>query len=47
MRRSTFPPYPARAHASKQARIRLRGKDFYLGAHGSPESLAEYARLAA
>jgi integrase len=40
-----FPKYPSRAHQSGQARIRLGGKDAYLGVYNSPESWAEYNRL--
>ncbi len=43
-----FPSYPKKKHkASGQARIRWRGKDYYLGRFDSPESRVEYARLAA
>lgn len=42
-----FPAYPAKKHASGLARIRVRGKDYYLGKFGSDESRKEYARLAA
>lgn len=43
-----FPSYPKRPHkASGQARLRWRGKDYYLGRFDSPESRVEYARLAA
>lgn len=45
-----FPNYPRKPHKSGTARISIRvgGKrrDYYLGAFGSKESLAEYARLA-
>ncbi len=41
-----LPAYPRKAHASGQARIRINGKDYYMGVHGSPESRQEYARLA-
>lgn len=34
-------------HSSGQARIRVRGKDTYLGVYGSAESLAEYNRIIA
>jgi integrase len=42
-----FPPYPARPHSSKQARIRHpgTGRHVYLGVHSSPASWAEYQRL--
>lgn len=39
------PDYPAKPHASGQARIVLNGHDVYLGAWGSPESHSEYARV--
>lgn len=39
------PPY--RKHKTGQAVVRICGKDYYLGKHGSPESWAEYARLVA
>ncbi len=42
-----FPKYPKRPHRSGHARISLRGRDYYLGPWGSPESYAEYARLQA
>lgn len=41
---SPFPAYPRKPHRSGQARIRVGGRDLYLGIHGSPESHAEYAR---
>ena len=41
---SRFPAYPTKAHGSGQARIKVRGRDVYLGLHGSPESWKEYAR---
>lgn len=41
-----FPAYPKKPHASGQARIRIDGRDVYLGTWNSPESRAEYARLA-
>src|SRR5277367_1280261 len=40
-----FPPYPRVPHPSGQARIRLDGKQLYLGKHQSPESLARYDQL--
>lgn len=43
----TFPAYPKKPHATGLARVRIRGKDFYLGKFGSEESRREYARLAA
>lgn len=42
-----FPSYPRAAHRNGQARIRLHGRDVYLGPHGSPQSWAEYERLMA
>src|SRR6185312_8596129 len=42
-----FPAYPAKSHSTGQARIRIAGKDYYLGVHGSEGSRQEYARLAA
>jgi integrase len=44
-RKLRFPPYPAKPHASNQARICVQGETHYLGEHGSPESWAEYHRL--
>ncbi len=41
------PAYPKKAHRSGQARIYIRGKDFYLGPFGSAKSKAKYARLIA
>lgn len=41
-----FPAYPKRPHSTGQARIRLGGRDIYLGEHGSAESWTAYARLA-
>ena len=41
------PPYPARPHASGQARIRLGGRELYLGAWGSPESHHRYRQAVA
>lgn len=46
-RLSRFPPYPRKQHSSGQARIKLRGRPYYLGAFGSPASWAEYRRLLA
>lgn len=40
-----FPNYPRVPHQSGQARIKIRGKTYYLGKHGSPESHQEYNRL--
>jgi len=34
-------------HSSGQARVRVQGKDIYLGVYGSAESLAEYQRVIA
>lgn len=45
-RPSRLPPYPKKAHKSGQARIRIFGKDEYLGVWGSEESHARYAQLA-
>lgn len=43
-----FPGYPKKSHKhSGQARLKFRGKTYYLGKFGSSESRAEYARLAA
>lgn len=42
-----FPAYPKKKHQSGQARIRIRGRDYYLGAWNSEASRKEYARLAA
>ena len=36
-----------RFHLSGQSVVRIDGQDFYLGKHGSPESLARYAVLVA
>lgn len=47
MTRSFFPSYPSKPHASNQARVRINGKDVYLGLFGSPESKKKYAELAA
>lgn len=41
-----FPAYPRKPHGSGQARIRIQGRDVYLGPWGSPASKREYARLA-
>lgn len=43
--RSAQPAY--QFHISGQARVRLGGKDFYLGKHGAPESYARYYSLLA
>lgn len=42
-----FPAYPRKKHRSGQARIRIRGKDYYLGPWNSLASRKEYARLTA
>lgn len=42
--RQTVPKYTLHK-ASGQARVRIAGKDHYLGRHGSPESRQEYAKL--
>lgn len=43
-----FPKYPPKPMMpSGRARIRIRGKTYYLGKHGSPESHREYERLRA
>jgi integrase len=45
-RPSPFPPYPARPHAaSGQARVKWRGRQYYLGAFGSPASREKHAGL--
>jgi integrase len=44
-KRPRFPLYPRKMHGSGQARIKIGGKDVYLGLHGSPESWVEYQRL--
>jgi integrase len=43
-RKAQWPPI-VRRHATGQAVCRIRGKDHYLGAYGSPEAKAAYARL--
>jgi integrase len=40
-----LPPYAR--HASGQAKVRIAGKDFYLGPHGTPESRERYERVVA
>jgi integrase len=40
-----FPSYPRKPHKSGQARIKIAGRQIYLGVHGSPASWAEYNRL--
>jgi len=39
------PVYPSKPHASGQARIRLDGRDHYLGVWGTAESRLKYAEL--
>lgn len=43
-RRAQFPPKVTR-HRSGQARVKIRGRDIYLGPYGSAEAKAAYARL--
>lgn len=43
--RSKWPPSVLHHKPTNQDRIRVNGKDYYLGVHGSPEARAEYARL--
>ncbi|MCL2647952.1 MAG: hypothetical protein FWD61_13220 [Phycisphaerales bacterium] len=43
---SSVPPYSLHRHTG-QARVRIDGRDYYLGLHGSSESRQEYARLMA
>ena len=45
-RRSSLPSY-THHRASGQARVRISGRDIYLGLYGSPESHERYARLIA
>lgn len=40
-----FPAYPSKPHKSGLARIRVKGKDVYLGPFGSKESRDRYAEL--
>jgi integrase len=40
-----FPRYPQKPHSSGQARIKIKGRPYYLGVFESPESWAEYRRL--
>ncbi len=40
---SRIPSY--RRHHSGQATVRINGRDFYLGAHGTAASRREYDRL--
>jgi len=42
VKKFSFPPYPKNPHASGQARITIRGKVYYLGRHGTPDSHREY-----
>jgi len=42
-----IPAYPSKPHKTGQARIRLGGKDVYLGVWNTPESRVEYARVVA
>jgi hypothetical protein len=44
MSRRSFPRY-GHHKATAQARVRIDGKDHYLGEYGSPESHRLYARL--
>lgn len=46
-RRKSLPQYPRKAHRSGQARVRIAGKEVYLGLFGSAESKKKYARLIA
>lgn len=41
------PPYPKRPHKSGLARIKINGKQIYLGKHGSKESRQKYAAIIA
>ena len=43
---SPVPPYSLHRHTG-QARVRIDGRDYYLGIHGSPESRQKYAQLIA
>jgi len=42
-----FPSYPKRPHATGQARIVYQRKTYYLGKHGTEDSLARYNKLIA
>ncbi|MDZ4685010.1 MAG: hypothetical protein SH850_07960 [Planctomycetaceae bacterium] len=42
--RNPIPPYTLH-RPSKQARVRLRGHDYYLGSYGSPDSVRKYLAL--
>jgi integrase len=44
-RKKEFPPRPAKAHSSGQARVTIAGKAFYLGPFGSGEAEDEYIKL--
>lgn len=44
---SRLPQYPKRPHKGGQARIKIRGKDVWLGRWNSPESLQKFARIIA
>ena len=45
-RRFTVPAYQLH-RGSGQAKVRIQGKDIYLGPHGSPESRERYEGLSA
>lgn len=47
MKTPHIPPYPKRPHASGQARVKVKGRQVYLGVWGSPQSRTAYARLVA
>jgi len=47
MARPRIPNPKYRVHVSGHAFVRLGGKDFYLGPHGSPESYSRYHALLA
>lgn len=44
-RQFRFPSYPKTPHSSGQARIKIRGREYYLGPWNSVESHREYQRL--
>jgi integrase len=44
-RKSNWPPKVYFHRGTGQDRIRVNGRDIYLGPHGSPEARAEYARV--
>jgi integrase len=46
-RHNTPPKYPSRPHRNKQARITYKGRDYYLGPHGSEGSYARYQEFLA